>query len=343
MKTLAQEYLERGFPTEPALRSEWRSIAMTCHSVLREALSPPDLKKLAKATDTTELLAFKAERFAFIQNPIDTVGALLDNKSLDHKTVLELARLPASVCWVEWPNWLDGRSRQERLGILVIPGTIDMTQHRNIDGHTQYKVSVGPGVPIEKQRMFIIGAASLHEDVNAVCPFMLLSCDAFSDVARGFSGVDMHWFIDGISKDRREQAADTLLDFCDALFLINTPRVSEIKKHVPSEKLQKARVRSGKLPMIEYRQVNITVGVGPTHYTNKQSAAPLVRQEGESVEAFERRRRRLHRVIPHFRTYRNDDGTAKRVVPIAEQWRGDASLGVVLHDRKIKPPPDKLK
>jgi hypothetical protein len=350
MKTLAQQYLEMGMPTPAVMAGRYRSIAMTCHNVIREALQPPDLVKLAKVKNVESFLQWKAERFAYIQDPVAIMGMLVEQKAIAPKTIRETARLPASVSWIEWPI-TDPDSPKvgwDRYGVLAIPGTMDFDETRGFGLDKEYKVSVGPDVSVieSKSRVFLILVASLHDDAGKleyVCPYGILSFGSIDAVAKRTERPLVHWFIDADkAEDRAQQAASVWLDYLDALFLINTPRVSEIREHKASDKLQRARSRAGKLPMIEYRQVNIVVGRGNPIYARSRTATVPTRMPGESEDAFETRRRRLHRVIPHFRTYKREDGTARLVIPIEEQWRGDPALGIVLHDRTIRPPADKL-
>jgi hypothetical protein len=114
----------------------------------------------------------------------------------------------------------------------------------------------------------------------------------------------------------------------NALFLLNVPRVSEVRESVASAKLQKARARRGKMPLLELKHVKLMIGRGGVRYTNR---GDLARRPGESVEEH---RKRLHQVIGHFRTYvKNRE--APRVSWVPPHWRGDATKGIVLHERTI--------
>lgn len=330
MRTLAQAYLERGAPTQPMLHSEYKDIASMCHHVLLDALSPPDEKRLRRANDVVPILRQKAERFSFIQEPAMIVDNLVESGSLKGDVMRETAKLPVPCSWIEWP--ID--EPNTRYGILTVPGTLDFNEEQS----RKFKMTIGnPDAIDANQTTFFVAAASTDE---YCCPFGLLSLRSMELFARDRKHTPYcHWMIDGVSKERMEQALYLWFDYIDALFLLNTPRVSEIKQHKASDKLQRARIRSGKRPFLEYRQVNVVIGVAsPTYRNARTQTAPLVREPGESDDTFERRRRKLHRVIPHFRTYRRDDGTARKVVPIDEQWRGDPKLGIIIHDRRVKPP-----
>jgi len=70
------------------------------------------------------------------------------------------------------------------------------------------------------------------------------------------------------------------------------------------------------------------VGIGSPHYrSNTGGRKPL-----ESEEAHHKR---LHRVVGHFRTYREGREQPK-ISFVPQHWRGDAALGVLLHERVVK-------
>ena len=87
------------------------------------------------------------------------------------------------------------------------------------------------------------------------------------------------------------------------------------------------RERTG-LPMVEYKRVVMKIGVGAPSYPHKAQQ----HIDGESEEA---RRRRLHRVVGHFRTYRQGREQPK-VAFVPQHWRGNAELGILLHEREVK-------
>jgi hypothetical protein len=116
-------------------------------------------------------------------------------------------------------------------------------------------------------------------------------------------------------------------DAIDALFLIMTPRVCEVRHVEYSPKVNRRRMVAGKKPFVEYKHLLLKVGVGTPRYVSHGGPVPDVKEPGHH--------KRFHRVIGHFRTYR-----AHREMPlisfVPEHWRGDVELGVVLKTRHVR-------
>lgn len=100
--------------------------------------------------------------------------------------------------------------------------------------------------------------------------------------------------------------------FLVVLHMIQQPRIVEKRPVVHDERLQRARRKSGKAPLLSYREVTV-------HVTRAERDA-----DARAQELQERHGVRLHRVRPHYRVCR---GVVQR---IAAYWRGSAELGVVV-------------
>lgn len=87
---------------------------------------------------------------------------------------------------------------------------------------------------------------------------------------------------------------------------------------------------------VEARQVSGKTLLPREHRTltislrRKETAPEAVRR------AVAAHRKRLHDVRGHLRTYRNEDGSVKRIVPIAAHKRGDEKLGVITKTYEVK-------
>jgi hypothetical protein len=110
----------------------------------------------------------------------------------------------------------------------------------------------------------------------------------------------------------------TAICLCAFLAIPKTVEVSDVEA---SPKLQKARSRRGKTPLLSYRKVTLRLPKTGT------AGGPV---GGDGTFAGKRR----HQVIGHLRI--NTRGEAEPTyVWVTPHWRGDAALGVVLKDRKV--------
>jgi hypothetical protein len=134
-------------------------------------------------------------------------------------------------------------------------------------------------------------------------------------VTHDFEKQEVTMIIDSRTEHMREEFGVILDRFLLILHMIQQPRIVERRPVVHPEKLQRARVRSRKLPLVNYHEVTV-------HVTRKEKL------EAVAAGALERATgRRLHRVRPHYRVCR---GVVQR---IAAYWRGSAELGVSLATR----------
>ena len=78
-------------------------------------------------------------------------------------------------------------------------------------------------------------------------------------------------------------------------------------------------------PYSSFRTVDILV-------PNLKKPRSLEQQIGTGIK------RKFHTVREHYRRYRNADGTIRREIKIAEHGRGDANLGTVVKNYRIKAP-----
>lgn len=238
-----------------------------------------------------------AERFSF--DDCDPGALSLEIRRtgrVSGRVMAMTTRLPADCVWLEWhPDDDEGR-----VGYLA-------------ENASAGKISIVVVLQIR----------------DSACPVMVMELDVehLSD-AGGPRGT--LWWCDAQDRSAAELQRDMRAfawELMGALFLINTPRVSEFREHVPSAKLQRRRDKAGKPPLLEIRKVKVVIGRPTVRYERSPGgAAPSPDDESH---------RRLHQVIGHFRTYVKRHGDSPRVAWVPAHWRGDASLGVILHDRHV--------
>jgi hypothetical protein len=91
--------------------------------------------------------------------------------------------------------------------------------------------------------------------------------------------------------------------------------------HTPPAKLQAARIKRGRPPLSEYRDIFID--------KHDSKDAPFTETPGSGAH------RRLHRVAGHLRLPRKDS-KKKEMSWVVPHWRGDASAGVIISTRVVK-------
>jgi hypothetical protein len=298
--TLAREYVERGCVLHPEDET-----CRATHNLLMSALKP--LKEGDKVTSA-------AEQFVFDQNPGDVCYELIQAGALDPKVVLETVRMPADICWFEWPVGLEEDPRC-RCGVLVCQGELV--------------------VPTKKRRTIACCFVMHSESMDPVCfgciSFPGLPFDLENDVLGfGFWKDALRMTQVSTDDDCWEEVKWFAWDVLEALFLTVTPRVCEVRQSEYSPRMQRKREKQGKLPLVEYKRMYLKVGVGKPRYV-KHANDPSELTPGEPTGTH----RRLHSVIGHFRTYtKGRDRPYATFVP--QHWRGDPELGVLLRERRVR-------
>ncbi len=127
------------------------------------------------------------------------------------------------------------------------------------------------------------------------------------------------------AKETQDYFGCTVVEALCGLFLLQQPKVVSVEEIEHGPKLQRARAKRGKLPLLEYRRVQIKIGT-----IAKRSNASASRVDSDDAAG----RRRYHRVLGHFRVYGREtpDPHALWIEPY---FRGDPSLGIVLHERTL--------
>lgn len=137
------------------------------------------------------------------------------------------------------------------------------------------------------------------------------------------------WLVGGKPLEIDEPGRSVLQTiFCGiwaAFFLLSVPRACEIKEVTWDKKKQKAREKAGKLPLLELKRTIVHLGKPNARYEGGKDR----RDEGGHAG------RRLHRVHSFLRTYQKGRETPK-VSFVDSHWRGDASLGVLLHEKVVR-------
>lgn len=308
MSTLASAFLKSEFRPEKNCSKELNKLHLWTHDFIKARLKAP-----LPGSDLRLQSDQCAERYIFNEDAPAVTRALIENGSIEKGMVLETFRMPATNVWLEFtPN----DSVLSRIGYMVGP----VPESESI--LTNYRL------------MIAIAAQSKNNSLTRTVGLLSLPEGGFN--LRFGATLHLHWFMDymggggRVSKEQKEIDSDAKMffyDFVEAMFLINTPRVCELREASFGPRKQKIRDRTG-LPLVEYRRVVMKIGVGTPQYRSNGS------RPQEEVES-EANRRRLHRVVGHFRTYK--EGREKpKVSFVPQHWRGNAELGILLHEREVK-------
>jgi hypothetical protein len=297
-ETLAEAYLARGGPHR-ASRDYFTAVKID--EMIKICLTPPGAgQMLLKNPDT-------AERFVFEEAPITLVNQMVQDGTIDTRTMGEAVQLPAGSTWMEFVDPVE----HARCGIMVHrqdTGLLLVSMVLELDG------LIVPALMIEVRDLpwrFSTTHESHPGEVGEYCR-ILWECTPFHP------------------ERSAARACQLLHDALSCLFLLCVPRICEVRTRTSNA--EKLRARNSKsYPAVEFKHVKMIIGVGSPRYEGAAARLP-----GESLEDH---RRRLHRVTWHFRTYRfNRDGTPRatpKIAVVPEHWRGDASKGILLHTRSV--------
>lgn len=251
-------------------------------AVLRTGLSGRMARDLREISQSLTEGVAKAQRF--VLSPL--VKATADD--LASPRVLDASRdhlfLPAERVWIEWHQDSTIMPGAGRMGVLLEAAhtfrpELDYTL-------TMGRASIFLPAPRDAAVPFrnLMGMFDFPQEGAAL---------RFKDVV-GIQGLD-------------EEVAGAWL--CAVLCLINTPRIAEVRPHDHS-KLNKARTRARKPPLLDWGEVHIKVDLGAPGRGDQTSPTEL---------------RALHHVRAHLRIRMG------RVELVRPHVRGDPSAGIRLH------------
>lgn len=250
----------------------------------------------------------KATKFVFTIDAPSIIYSAIENKQISDDIPFSTARVPSALTWVEWRY----RDQNE---IFLIGALIS----EDI-------------MPLKKESFTYITIFLKIENSVMKCPVLVsivqtppFPLEVIVDPNNNkppAAKVTLRWILERRNYD---YYIELIGDVVNALFLLTIPKACEIRDIVHDKKLQNKRIKNGKLPLVEYKTINVKVGVGTPRYK---------RNGDDSLSTREHSRRRLHDVIGHWRQYERN-GTPK-VSWVPEHWRGDPELGVILHERRIR-------
>lgn len=260
-----------------------------------------------------------AERFIFDDDAPEITARLVSEGQVARNLVFDTCHSPATNFWLEYK-------------VLAVS--------ENNKGMYRAGLMVGPWAnsPIEKPRLTVAMATCSDFGARVVG---LISFDGVDlKIVPGATYAFVHWFLDSLSSGEgrlsveahNEDVTTFIYDLVYSLFLINTPRVGELRSStIGTPRKKSSRVKPTDVPLTEVKRVVLKIGTAQPRYVNARLSAQHGIQANEDGD----HSKRLHRVIGHFRTYAKDR-EAPLVTFVPPHWRGNAEKGILLHERVVK-------
>lgn len=231
----------------------------------------------------------RAQRFVLSPLCVQTVDDLAEREAAERTRDYVFA--PAENTWIEWADSRAGASRSHRHGILLIGA--EETKRRSLhvgDGLYVFDANIGGqrvamGAPIVYD--FPGDGSPLRLPIGRSAPLLRRLAPYTGDLDFDALGV---WII-------------------AALALINTPRIAHAR-NAELGKLNAARMKRSRPPILQYKQVSIHVDAG---------------ELGDAFAKQETDGRALHHVRAFLRLARG------RVQLVRPHWRGNPMFGVIVH------------
>lgn len=325
MTTIAQDILDHRFKGVPRRYYEGpRSQFVKMATALTQMALDPEEQHIEVGPFK---VPYRAERYQFEGlDPAGDVHAHICAGNLSDDAVFNSAHMPVDLAWIEW---ISKRELSSTNTPINVPFAVLLDAHSGLNHALD--ATMGIPAPADKSIYGVLYARSAEP--QTIMPVMIFTILGGFD-AQQEAEVVWSWYdaetrtLNGENVVAMQRSM--LMEIAELLFLLNTPRVSETKTHVISPKLQKARLRRRKLPLLEFKRVKVLLGAPNIRY-------PKGNPNHIPGETREERHRRLHQVTGHFRHYLQ--GRDKpHVAWVPPHWRGDAQLGVVMHDRHIVKP-----
>ena len=265
-------------------------------------------------------LEHSAERIVVSDAITDLLIDMLNDGSLQIDQVLSTTRMPAPAVWVEW------RDRDISFGVLLEENlskngnvAVGVVVHKTDGTGRIPAVALAGQMPSMPQKKI-----ARHEDGRS--GFYLSVSWTYESESRAVLKGDLE---EGAGEFR-----GVILTALFALFLMQHPKTIKTDLVVHDAKLQKKRLATNKLPLLEYTKIHIKIGENRTvrASSDKDRARALDNKPVEMTGHETIVRRRYHRVVGHFRTMRRT-GDVKW---IDVHYRGDPTLGVVIRERNLE-------
>jgi hypothetical protein len=265
-----------------------------------------------------------ADRIVMCESPDDLMFEMQENKQIILEDMYRHVRMPSSCVWIEWHTAPNSKNTVDNMQIGVL---LDEERREGLDTTGKIAVAVIAASKAPNGRCSVVYAGALNGLPN------------ISDEEGMFA--NMSWAYDEAARHHRGTQKDFVVTITAAiftLFIMQHPRLTERERVTHPVAVQKKRVAHNKLPLLAYERVYIRI--------NKDVPASVRRTMADGTTARNNfsntttttddvTHRRYHKVLGHFRTYYRGDAR-ERVIWIEPHWRGDPTLGVVLHEHRVE-------
>jgi len=266
------------------------------------------LPRVMPMSDGVATLHKTAERIVFAECLPSVLHEMTVNKQIDIKAISQEFKMPTDRLWVEWS----------------IP-------HGGIPHIKWMRTGCYLEVEPSGKLACVVCVGVMRNDGRCISE-MIAACTFASGSIR--SGDNMKLEIPAGDAVSKKDIMHAISELVFALFLLGHPKVVQVE--LAQESPQRARVRRNKKlpPFVEHRKVVLRPGVITRKVrgnTRNVTPAEIDTQSDDAV-----RHRKYHRVSGSFRHY-NPEKKEPYSIWVAEYYRGDPRLGVIIKTKEMRP------
>lgn len=261
-----------------------------------------------------------AQRFVLSPLVVETIDQLADPEKVE--STRDHLFTPAHYTWIEWREGSVGWGQSNRHGLLLLGEGPITSSTSLVVGQGLYAFDVRntdfwpePSILYFPITYDLVSGKllSLVNDNNSLVDYKTnLPPSLRNEVAVEQLFDQLTWTKNEIVNQVDQEKLGAFLGA--ALALINTPRLSQRTLMEPNPKLQSAREKKGKLPLLSWHEINLMIDRGELGH-----GEPLT-QTGEKA---------FHHVRTHLRLKRG------KVEIVRPHWRGNPEKGVILHKHVV--------
>lgn len=241
-----------------------------------------------------------ALRIVYDDKLSDLASELHNSGQITSPTVQRIVKLPQRVTWIEWPDIMRHPGRQVetecRVGMLL--------------EQTATGIALLCFMKMEGKLVLIAGGSVYNlpnENGQA-------------------SKLDLKYADLGINLETHQEIQAYLATATYGLVISSIPKAIEVELVTPPEKVNRARLKKHKEPIVEFKRIRIKL-----LEKRKQRRATMSGGSGEPTG-----KRAWHIVEGHFRPVKFGPGHQDvRIQWVEEYERGDPALGIILKEKRI--------
>ena len=266
------------------------------------------------------ILNLVAERIVFTDDVPSLLYEMNDNKQLTFEGMLSSAKLPYDCFWLEYTTVIGTNPVEDGVECVNYGALIQR-------------------IGTDAVRMFIVIGFKLRGELINTLAY-IVEFDTWPPVVSIKQGTALSFSVPyafneerlrlGKAKQSMLDLGSTVNELIFGIFLVTQPKVYNDEPVKWKAAHKRARAKSNKPPLLEYRKIRLHILKTNKRYSQRPSSILSIR-DTDSEEAV--RHRRYHKVMGHFRHYVNH--TPPHTTWIEPHYRGDPALGVTFTERDV--------